>query len=129
MYESPTEHCEQTKADGSPCRASPRPGKRFCSFHDPELAGARARGRKAGGVRRSRRAAVLGPDAPDLPLATVADVVGLLGVTINQTRRGELDPRVANAVGYLAATLVKAIETGDLERRLQALEAQAGEQA
>jgi hypothetical protein len=31
-------------------------------------------------------------------LQTVADVAAFLGQTINQTRRGELDPKVTNAI-------------------------------
>jgi hypothetical protein len=53
----------------------------------------------------------------------VGDVTALLGMTINQVRRGEIDPRISNAVGYLAGTLLKALELGNLEQRLSALEA------
>ena len=47
----------------------------------------------------------------------------MLGETINQVRRGELDPRVANAVGYLAAHLLKTLERTELEERITDLEA------
>ena len=47
----------------------------------------------------------------------------LLGESINQVRRGQLDPRVANAVGYLASMLLGALQQGPLEERLQRLEA------
>ncbi|HUU11390.1 MAG TPA: hypothetical protein VM431_12765 [Phycisphaerae bacterium] len=57
-----------------------------------------------------------------MPLSSMADVIALLGLTINQVRRGELDPKVANAVGYLAATLLRALEQGDIEKRLAELE-------
>jgi len=43
--------------------------------------------------------------------------------TINQVRKGQIDPRVANAVGYLANVLIRAVEQGDLEKRLDDLEA------
>jgi hypothetical protein len=69
------------------------------------------------------KTAVLPPDTPDAPLGSVADVVTLLGLTINQVRRGEIDPKVANAIGYLSATLLRALEQGDIERRLAELEA------
>jgi hypothetical protein len=52
----------------------------------------------------------------------MADVALLLAVTINQARRGELDPKVANCVGYLGSVLVKTLEQSDLARRNQALE-------
>ncbi len=31
-------------------------------------------------------------------------------------RRGEIDPRVANAVGYLSGTLLKALQQGDIAK-------------
>ena len=46
----------------------------------------------------------------------------LLAATINQVRRGDLDPKVANTVGYLAGMLLKALDAGALEDRLLALE-------
>jgi hypothetical protein len=64
----------------------------------------------------------LGPDAPDIKIVDCRDVARLLSETINQVRKGELDPRVANAVGYLANVMIKAVEQGDLETRLVELE-------
>jgi hypothetical protein len=37
-------------------------------------------------------------------------------------RRGEIDPRISNAVGYLAGILLKAKERDELEQRLARLE-------
>ena len=34
-----------------------------------------------------------------------------------------MDPRIANTVGYLSATLLRALEVGDIEERLADLEA------
>jgi hypothetical protein len=114
--------CKATKADGTRCAARPLTGSDFCFFHDPQASAARTAARKAGGQERSRRAAVLPVDTPALPLASVGDVVGLLATTINEVRRGELDPKVSNAIGYLAGLLLRALEQGDLEARLAALE-------
>jgi hypothetical protein len=41
-------------------------------------------------------------------------------------RRGQLDPRVGNAVGYLASILLGALQQGPLEERLSRLEATLG---
>jgi hypothetical protein len=108
--------CEATRKDGSCCPA-PATATGFCCFHDPSSAEARIRG----GRNSHRPAATLGPDAPDLPLSTAEDVVGLLGATINQVRRGELDPKVGNCVAVLAGTLLKALEGGELARLLDEL--------
>jgi hypothetical protein len=92
----------------------------FCFFHDPHLAKQRTEARRAGG--RGHRAATMPANTAHLPLTNVAEVVALLGDTINMTRVGQLDPRVANSIGYISGILLKALETGNLERRLSDLE-------
>src|SRR5262245_12893118 len=113
--------CQEKKANGAGCMAYALAGSAFCFFHDPAKGAERTAARQAGG--RKHRAVVLPPETPDQPLATVADVVTLLAATINQVRRGALDPKVANTVGYLAALLLKALEESDLAARVAALEA------
>jgi hypothetical protein len=68
-------------------------------------------------------AAVLPFDTPDHPLGDTNQISVLLADSINRLRRGQLDPRVANAMGYLAAVLLKALESGRIEDRLTHLEA------
>jgi uncharacterized small protein (DUF1192 family) len=67
---------------------------------------------------------VLPADAPDLDVKDVTSVVVLLGRCINEVRKGLIDPKVANATGYLASVLLRALEVGELEQRLAALEAE-----
>ncbi|MGD0920883.1 MAG: hypothetical protein ABSA70_03855 [Terriglobia bacterium] len=118
-----TRRCEHEKADGLMCKANPVAGSGFCYFHHPAKSEERAAARRAGGLKRSRQAAVLPLDTPDRSLATEADVVALLGMTVNQVLRGQLDPKVANTVGYLSTVLLKALEQGGLADRIAALEA------
>ena len=66
--------------------------------------------------------ATLPADVPDVTVEDGADVVKLLGATINQVRRGEIDPRVANAVGYLSNIVLSATGQRELESRLEELE-------
>ncbi|MGB2754661.1 MAG: hypothetical protein WBD75_01930 [Phycisphaerae bacterium] len=113
--------CKGFKADGIRCRANALPNSAFCFFHDRARAAERKAAQRAGGS--VGKTAVLPPDTPDAPLGSVVDVITLLGQTINQIRRGEIDPKVANAIGYLSATLLRALEQGDIERRLAELEA------
>jgi hypothetical protein len=47
----------------------------------------------------------------------------LLTDSINRLRRGQLDPRVANAMGYLTGVLLRALEQGAVEERLARIEA------
>jgi hypothetical protein len=51
------------------------------------------------------------------------DVSVLLGDSINRLRREELDNKVANAMGYLARALIRALEQGRIEERLAKLDA------
>jgi hypothetical protein len=103
--------------------AAALPGSRLCYFHDPAKSQQRADARRRGGQARSKPAAVLPAVAGDARLESVADVVALLGQTINQVRTGALDVKAANAVGYLASVLLRALEGGELARQLDQLRA------
>jgi len=48
--------------------------------------------------------------------------VELLSRTVNQTLRGEIDPKVANAVGYLSSVILRAKEQGEIEERVAKIE-------
>jgi hypothetical protein len=115
--------CEHRLPSGARCRAHARTNDRFCFFHSAATLADRRRARRAGGVARSQGATVLPGDTTDLPLNDTHNVCALLAESINQVRRGQLDPRVANAVGYLASILLGALQQGPLEERLQRLEA------
>jgi hypothetical protein len=120
MNRNRSRSCKAATEDGQPCQAGVQAGSEFCFFHDPAKAAEREAAQRAGGSLG--KAKVLPPDTQDVPLASTADAVRFLGLTINQVRRGEIDPRVANAIGYLSATLLRALEQGDIERRLAELE-------
>jgi len=76
--------------------------------------------RQKGGY--ARKSPTLPKNIPEFELKVAEDVVRLLSITINQVRRGEIDPRVANAVGYLSGIILKAKEQGDIEKRLKQIE-------
>lgn len=113
--------CQAMKPDGSCCQAAALPGSGFCFFHDPARAEDRRAAQSFGGSQN--RMKTLAADAPDVKVADCRDVVILISQTINQVRKGQVDPRVANAVGYLANILIKAVEQGELEGRLAEVEA------
>ena len=121
-----TRQCEHRLPTGKRCRAHARTNDRFCFFHSAATLADRGRARRAGGVARSRGAAVLPKDTQDLPLVGTRDICALLAESINQVRRGQLDPRVANAVGYLASILLGALQQGPLEERMERLEVTLG---
>lgn len=94
----------------------------LCALHgDP--ARAVELGRKSGRARRYVRLPAAPEECPALSLHSVADVTELLGETINQVRGRRIDPRAANTLGYLATAMLKALQQGDTEARLRAIEA------
>ena len=120
-----TNRCTFRKTDGTICNANAQLATDVCVFHDPTKAEDGQRARRAGGLARSKPA-VLPVDVPDARLGTCKDVANLLGESINQIRRGELDPRLANTVGYLSGILLRALEQGVVEERLAKIEAELG---
>ncbi|NLT34287.1 MAG: hypothetical protein GXX83_00070 [Gaiellales bacterium] len=114
-------HCQQRLPDGSFCRAAPLKDSEFCLFHSPEHKAEVAEARKLGGLRRRREVAVAG--AYDFGgLSTVGDIRRLLEVAVLDTL--SLDNSIARArtLAYLAQTALKALQLGEMEERLAALE-------
>lgn len=79
--------CQATKPDGLQCEAACITGELFCFFHHPEMAKQREGARRAGGIERSRRLAVLPPDTPDRLLRNSTEVVELLRDVMNKVLR------------------------------------------
>lgn len=112
--------CKASKRAGSGCEAAALEGSDFCFFHDPSKAAERREAQALGGQRN--RMKTLDPAIPDVKFESSAQVVALLSDTINQVRKGNIDPRIGNTVGYLANLLIKALEQNELETRIDRLE-------
>jgi hypothetical protein len=54
---------------------------------------------------------------------TASDVKNLLAEVMAEIRAGKTDPKLGTTLGYLGTSLLKAIETSDIEQRLARLEA------
>jgi hypothetical protein len=121
--------CRALNRNGDRCKATPLRGAHFCFFHAPGSRQQRKAARRAGGVGRSKPAAVLGDEMADAPLKSIGDVVTLLGTTINHVLTGRLDPRIGNSVGYLAGVILRGLEQNDIEKRLACLEAAVRERS
>jgi len=115
--------CEVQKTDGKQCGANAQHGKEVCVFHDPARVAAGRSARRRGGLNRSRPSVVLPSDTPETPLSSTREVCLFLGESINQVRRGQLDGRIANTIGYLANILLSALHQGFLEERVSRIEA------
>lgn len=119
--------CSGTNKDGSPCRGYAIPATAFCLFHSPDRKETCRNAQRNGGKSRMRKAAVLGPDAPDVPLTSAAEVTAFLGQAVGMVLKGTIDPKIANAAGFLVGLLLRSFEVGQFEERLAALEASAKE--
>ena len=115
--------CGEIRSDGRPCQGRRLGNSTYCAFHDPQFEGARAEGRRAGGIRRSRRAAVLPAERPDLPLGTTPDLVRLLEMVANCLLRGQLTSRDVTSLAYLASVQANLIHQESVQRLLSDLKA------
>ena len=113
--------CRGTKPDQSNCQAPALPGSEFCFFHDPSKAEKRREAQARGG--RQNHMKTLDAAAPDVKVEDCRSAISLISETINQVRKGQIDPRVANSVGFLANILIKAVERDKMETRIDQLEA------
>jgi hypothetical protein len=113
--------CSGTTTDQTKCQAAAIRRSEFCFFHDPLNAEKRRESQAQGG--RQNRLRTLGDSAPDLKIEDSEDVITLLVQTINQVRKGQMDPKAANAMGYLANIIIKALEQNNFETRIEQLEA------
>lgn len=112
--------CQATTKSGTACTAWATEGG-LCYFHaNPDKAS--ELGQRGGKAKTPPSTSELS-EYVDRPLKTVDDVTKLLADTINGLRSGSIDSRIANTVGYLATGMLRALQQGDLEGRLRAVEA------
>lgn len=103
------------------CRSYALTDDDYCFCHSPKKAKERAKARRKGGKKAlAEKKRLL--EKSDIQIKNTSDVVSLLNETINQVRTGEIEVKIANAVGYLSGICLKALEQGDMEKRLEALE-------
>lgn len=109
--------CAEIKDDGERCKAWSIKGSDRCWSHAPELAKKRAKARRKGGRARSN-GDVPAPGRID----TVHDVLAGLDRVVQATwRQDNTAARTRALVGAYRAAL-KAIEVGEIEERISALE-------
>lgn len=112
--------CVFIKPDEEQCNANAMSGAEFCYTHNPaipeeERQEARTKGGKANIVKVSKPLSEITINKPN-------DVVNLLTETITEVRNGNLDPRIANTIGYLAGHLLKAFEVTKVADRVETIE-------
>jgi len=124
-------HCQGTTARGTPCRARPVHGSRFCVRHSPDAdvqAKAREGWRRGGRMRAAQLAAptVPGIRTSDLDLSSAHGLVTYVARALAQLALLPFDVRTANAMGQLVTCQRGTLEVSDLAARITALEQQLG---
>ena len=114
--------CKFVKANGQRCRAAALRNSDFCFWHDPTVARERAEARRLGGLRRRREKAT--SQVFDWGgLENVEEIRRVLEVAVIDTLGLDNSPARSRTLGYLASLSLKALEIGELEERVAALEA------
>ncbi len=114
--------CQFVLPNGRPCRAAPLRDEAWCLWHSPDKEEEVAEARRLGGLRRRREKTVAG--AYDLEgLASVEAIRRVLEIAVLDALG--LENSIARARVLISAVLAgaKLLETGELEARLEALEA------
>jgi hypothetical protein len=97
----------------------------LCFWHDPEHAGEAAEARRLGGLRRRKESTVSGAYDFD-GLDSVAKITRLLEIAVVDTLSQENSLSRSRTLAYLAQMALKALEIGEHEERLRALEGALG---
>ncbi len=120
--------CAAKTKTGSACKAVPINGSRFCFFHDPKKKTALKSATSKGGKNRCFPKTVksLEGDVPDVEIVSARDIITLLSETISQVRRGDIDPRVANAINQCANVILRAREQSVIDERINQLAEKVG---
>ena len=120
-----TRGCQARKETGEPCQQAPLHDSEFCFWHSPDHAEEAAEARRLGGLRRRREKTVSG--AYDFEgLGDVGQVRRLLEIAALDTLSLENSVARSRTLAYLAQVALKALEVGEFEARLEALEATMG---
>ena len=116
--------CQGTNRTGEPCSAHVDDGQIWCRWHDPNRAEERTEWSRKGGQARSNRARARKQLAD--AVMTIGDLDAFLCASLVKVAAGRMEPNVGSAVATLARTVVTIRSTGELEKRIEALEQSAG---
>ena len=114
--------CGALNEHGQPCRQHPLRDGDFCFWHSPDHAEEAAAARRLGGLRRRRESTVQGAYEFD-GLDSVPSIRRLVEIAVLAALGLDNSIARSRALGYLAQVALKTLEVGELEERLQTLEA------
>ncbi len=113
--------CRGVTRDDSPCGMAPLSHSEYCFAHDPRRGRDRAKARVKGG-RNRRTAHGTAPPQAAPALRTVAAIQGELERAVFDTLQMVNSSQRNRTLGYLLGIALRALEVGEIEERLAALE-------
>jgi hypothetical protein len=125
MARRPDKGCGGQTRDGAPCGMPRLSGSEYCFAHDPRRGRDRAKARVKGGRNRRTTHGMAPPDtAPSLRSVDAIQVELERAVfdTLQQANSAQRN----RTLGYLLGFALRALEVGEIESRLEALEAMVG---
>jgi len=112
--------CQATNRFGGSCGSNAMEDSIYCFSHDPAHAVRRQEARQKGGfLRKTPKAKV---ERDNCRLRSVEDVLNLLEETLADTTLQENSTSRTKALVSIALAALKALEIGELEKRLKELE-------
>ena len=117
--------CRFEKEDGRPCGSPPLQDGEFCVMHSPEHAEEMAEARRLGGLRRRKEKAVSGVYEFE-GFESVGQIRRVLEIATVDTLGLENSVARSRVLAYLVRVALKALEAGEFEERLEALERAIG---
>lgn len=113
----------QFNQNNKQCKANAMANSSYCFSHNPATRKAKQEAVIKGGLAKKHEDLVL---LESIELKNPEQVIELLEDTINRIRRvnqeGEMPIKVASTIGFLATHLLRAMETSDLDKRLEIIE-------
>lgn len=113
----------QFEKNSKKCNANAMTDSKYCFSHNPEASEAKLQAITKGGFAKKKEVFV---SLEPVQLKTCEQVIVLLEDTINRIRKvdeaGDMPLKIANTIGFLATHLLKAIESSDLDKRMEIIE-------
>jgi hypothetical protein len=112
--------CAHVAKSGKRCNAFAIDGSAYCFAHDPASTAKRNAARLKGGFNRRTAARVSGDEA--IKIATMADVLALVNAVLADTWQQDNCAARSRVLLACASVAIEALQVGEFEARLAALE-------
>jgi hypothetical protein len=110
-------NCLGKTQNGEPCGSHARSGSDFCYFHDPASGRQRREAQRKGGRNRSRVEAIPSPPC-NFDSNDPSKIGDFLNLVVNRLVNGQMEAKVAYAVGYILNIALKLKEVRQVDEQI-----------